>query len=132
MKGTNLIDLGLSAYDEMFMTDEQRAAARKPIVDEIPITELHPFRDHPFQVRMDEEMERLKQSIVQSGVLVPALARKRREGGYELISGHRRMAACREKMPRSCATKSAFWKMWPTKKPIVKSSSFIVCLPEED
>ena len=96
MKGTNLIDLGLTAYDEMFMTDGQRAAARKPIVDEIPITELHPFRDHPFQVRMDEEMERLKQSIVQSGVLVPALARKRREGGYELISGHRRMAACRE------------------------------------
>ena len=96
MKGTKLIDLGLTAYDEMFMTDEQRAGLRKPIVDEIPIKELHPFRDHPFQVRMDEEMERLKQSIAQSGVLVPALARKRSEGGYELVSGHRRMAACRE------------------------------------
>ncbi len=96
MKGTKLIDLGLTAYDEMFMTDVQRAGLRKPIVDEIPIKELHPFRDHPFQVRMDEEMERLKQSIAQSGVLVPALARKRSEGGYELVSGHRRMAACRE------------------------------------
>lgn len=96
MKGTQLIDLGLTAYDEMFMTDEERAAARKPVVDEIPITELHPFRNHPFRVRMDEEMERLKQSIARSGVLVPALARKRKEGGYELISGHRRMAACRE------------------------------------
>ena len=77
------------------MNDQQRAENRKPKVEEVPISELLPFRDHPFKVREDEELERLKESIRESGVLVPALARPRDDGGYELISGHRRMAACK-------------------------------------
>ena len=88
------IDLGLTGYDELFMSTEERLDARKPKVDELPLDELKPFKDHPFKVMEDEEMERLKESIRESGVLIPALARPT-ESGYELISGHRRLAACR-------------------------------------
>lgn len=88
------IDLGLSGYDELFMSTEERLDAKKPKVDELPLDELKPFMDHPFKVMEDEEMERLKESIRESGVLIPALARPT-ESGYELISGHRRLAACR-------------------------------------
>lgn len=88
------IDLGLTGYDELFMSTEELLDAKKPKVDELPLDELKPFKDHPFKVMEDEEMERLKESIRESGVLIPALARPT-ESGYELISGHRRLAACR-------------------------------------
>lgn len=88
------IDLGLTGYDELFMSTEERLDAKKPKVDELPLDELKPFKDHPFKVMEDEEMERLKDSIRESGVLIPALARPA-ENGYELISSHRRLAACR-------------------------------------
>lgn len=93
MKERPKIDLGMTGYEEMFMNDQERADNRKPKVDEIPLTELYPFRDHPFKVTEGEELDRLRESIRESGVLVPALARPREGGGYELISGHRRMAA---------------------------------------
>ena len=88
------IDLGLTGYDELFMSTEERLDAKKPKVEEISIDKLIPFKEHPFKVVEDEEMERLKESIRESGVLIPALARPT-ENGYELISGHRRLAACR-------------------------------------
>ena len=88
------IDLGLTGYDELFMSTEERLDTKKPKVYELPLDELKPFKDHPFKVIGDEEMERLKDSIRESGVLIPALARPA-ENGYELISGHRRLAACR-------------------------------------
>lgn len=88
------IDLGLTGYDDLFLTSEERADSKKPKVEEISLSMLTPFKGHPFQVKDDEEMERLKDSIRESGVLVPALVRMTEEG-YELISGHRRMAACR-------------------------------------
>ena len=88
------IDLGLTGYDELFMSTEERIDAKKPKVDELPLDNLKPFKEHPFKVMEDEEMERLKESIRESGVLIPALARPT-ESGYELISGHRRQAACR-------------------------------------
>ena len=88
------IDLGLTGYDELFMSTEERLDTKKPKVDELPLDELKPFKDHPFKIIGDEEMERLKDSIRESGVLIPALARPA-ENGYELISGHRRLAACR-------------------------------------
>ena len=87
------INLGLTGYDDLFMSSEERADRKKPKVEEIAISELRPFKDHPFRVKEDEEMEHLKKSIHESGVLVPALARPT-EDGYELISGHRCMAAC--------------------------------------
>lgn len=88
------IDLGLTGYDELFMSTEERLDAKKPKVDELPLDKLKPFKNHPFKVMEDEEMERLKESIRVSGVLLPALARLT-EDGYELISGHRRLSACR-------------------------------------
>ncbi len=96
MKDEKMIDLGLNGYEELFMNDRERAEARMPKVEEILLTELTPFKEHPFKVKDDEEMEQLKESIRASGVIVPALARPKSTGGYELISGHRRMAACRE------------------------------------
>ena len=95
MKKNQVIDLGLTGYDELFMNDQERADIRKPKVEELPLTELTPFKDHPFKVKNDEEMTELMKSIADSGVLAPALARPKDGGGYELISGHRRLAACR-------------------------------------
>ncbi|MBQ6481252.1 MAG: ParB/RepB/Spo0J family partition protein [Anaerolineaceae bacterium] len=86
---------GHVGYEELFMNDQERADLKKPKVEDVPLSDLSPFKDHPFKVREDEELERLKDSIRESGVLVPALARPKEDGGYELISGHRRMAACR-------------------------------------
>jgi ParB family transcriptional regulator, chromosome partitioning protein len=102
MKEIRKIDLGLNGYEELFMSSEERADAKKPKVEEIAISELFPFRNHPFKVKQDEELKNLMESIRNFGVLVPALARPK-EGGYELVSGHRRMTACKalgiEKMP---------------------------------
>ena len=95
MKKNQVIDLGLTGYDELFMNDQERVDIRKPKVEEIPLTELTPFKDHPFKVKNDEEMAELMKSIADSGVLAPALARPKDGGGYELISGHRRLAACK-------------------------------------
>ncbi|MDO4974595.1 MAG: ParB/RepB/Spo0J family partition protein [Eubacteriales bacterium] len=89
------IDLGLSGYDELFMTEQERADTRKPKVDELLLSELTPFKNHPFKVKNDAEMAELMKSIADSGVLSPALARPKEGGGYELISGHRRLAACK-------------------------------------
>ena len=95
MKKNQVIDLGLTGYDELFMNDQERTDIRKPKVEEIPLTELTPFKDHPFKVKNDEEMAELMKRIADSGVLAPALARSKDGGGYELISGHRRLEACK-------------------------------------
>ena len=89
------IDLGLSGYDELFMTEQERADTRKPKVEELPLSELTPFKNHPFKVKNDAETAELMKSIADAGVLSPALARPKEGGGYELISGHRRLAACK-------------------------------------
>ena len=95
MKNDRSIDLGLTGYEELFKSTEERLDARKPKVEAIPLAALTPFRNHPFQVKEDEEMAQLIRSIVDAGVLSPALARPLPDGGYELISGHRRLAACK-------------------------------------
>ena len=77
------------------MSTEERLDAKKPKVEAIPLAALTPFRNHPFQVKEDEEMAQLMRSIADAGVLSPALARPLSDGGYELISGHRRLAACK-------------------------------------
>lgn len=86
--------LSLTSYDDLFATDESRAEADREKVMEIPLSELFPFKDHPFKVRDDDKMADTAESIREYGVLVPALARPRKEGGYELISGHRRKRGC--------------------------------------
>lgn len=86
--------LQMNSLDELFSSQEERDDAKLERVKEIPLTELHPFKDHPFKIQNDDEMKRLMESIQKFGTLTPALARPMPEGGYELISGHRRLAAC--------------------------------------
>lgn len=95
MKNDRSIDLGLTGYEELFMSTEERLDAKKPRVEAIPLAALTPFRNHPFKVKEDEEMAQLMRSIADAGVLSPALARPLPDGGYELISGHRRLSACK-------------------------------------
>lgn len=86
--------LPTNSLDELFSSQEERDDAKLERVKDIPLTELHPFKDHPFKIQNDDEMKRLIESIQKFGALTPALARPLPEGGYELISGHRRLAAC--------------------------------------
>lgn len=87
-------DFTLPTLDDLFTTQEMRDDAKLERVQNIPLSELHPFKDHPFKVQNNEEMERMIESIRKVGAITPALARPLPEGGYELISGHRRLAAC--------------------------------------
>ena len=83
----------LASVDDLFSTEESRADAQRERVLEIPLSELHPFKNHPFKVKDDEAMLETADSIKQYGVLVPAIARPDPEGGYELVAGHRRRRA---------------------------------------
>ena len=87
-------DFTLPKLDDLFTTQEMRDDAKLERVHNISLSELHPFKDHPFKVRNNEEMERMIESIRKVGAITPALARPLPDGGYELISGHRRLAAC--------------------------------------
>ena len=86
--------LPTNSLDELFSSQEERDDAKLERVKEISLYELHPFKDHPFKIQNNEEMKRLIESVRKFGTLTPALARPLPEGGYELISGHRRLAAC--------------------------------------
>ena len=89
-KGANVT---LSSYDEIFTTEEGRTESQQEHVQMIPLSELHPFEGHPFRVVDDEEMQKTVESVKQYGVLTPAIARPDPDGGYEIISGHRRLRA---------------------------------------
>ena len=86
-------NLALKGLDEMFSTEESRQEQKREQVQQIPIEELFPFKEHPFKVLDDESMQRTVESVTQYGVLAPLIARPRPEGGYEIISGHRRQHA---------------------------------------
>ena len=87
-------DFTLPSYDDIFTTQEMRDDAKLEKVQNIPLAELHPFKNHPFKILNNEEMERMIESIRKVGAITPALARPMPDGSYELISGHRRLAAC--------------------------------------
>ena len=91
---TRKSDFTLPTLDDLFSTQAERDDAKLERVKDIPLYELHPFKDHPFKIQDNEEMKRLIESIKKFGTITPALARPLPEGGYELISGHRRLAAC--------------------------------------
>ena len=84
----------LTSYDDLFTTEETREDTKREKVMEIPLEQLYPFRNHPFKVIDDERMLDTAQSIKEYGILVPAIARPRAEGGYELVAGHRRKRGC--------------------------------------
>lgn len=87
-------DFDLPKLDDLFTTQEMRDDAKLERVQNIPLNELHPFKNHPFKILNNEEMERMIESIRKVGAITPALARPLTDGDYELISGHRRLAAC--------------------------------------
>ena len=86
-------NISLKGYDDIFSTDQSRAEAQQERVQEIPLSELHPFEGHPFRVVDDEEMMKTVESVRDFGVLTPAIVRPDPYGGYEIISGHRRHRA---------------------------------------
>ena len=88
------IDLGLTGYDELFMTDAERKENKLPRIHDIPLELIDDFPGHPFQVRMDEDMQQLVESVKERGVLTPITLRQKEDGRYEIVSGHRRRKAC--------------------------------------
>lgn len=87
-------NISLSSYDDIFSTEESRADEQREKIVEVPLEDLHPYPNHPFQVRDDESMLETAESVKKYGVLVPSIIRPRAAGGYELIAGHRRKRAC--------------------------------------
>ena len=94
MARNNAPKIELTAYDDLFETDQSREEAALSKIRDIPIADIDEFPDHPFKVLMDEDMEQLVDSIKRSGVMTPATVRLKEDGRYELISGHRRKKAC--------------------------------------
>ena len=84
----------LTSFDDLFGGKETEKAAEAGDVREIPLSELHEFHNHPFQIRSDEELAEMIESVREHGVLVPGIVRKRKEGGYEIIAGHTRRHVC--------------------------------------
>ena len=94
MKSVQKIDLGLTGYDELFANDEERKVNKLPRIFDIPISEIDDFPDHPFKVKIDEDMDQLVQSIKERGIITPVTLRPKEDGRYEIVSGHRRKKAC--------------------------------------
>ena len=88
------IDLGLTGYDELFMDDKERQEIRLPRIHDIPLELIDDFPGHPYQVRMDEDMDQLVESIKERGIITPVTLRPKDDGRYEMVSGHRRKKAC--------------------------------------
>lgn len=87
------LDLGMTALDELFMNDKERAENKLPKIFDIPLSEIDDFPDHPYRVLDDEDMQNLMESISERGIITPAMVRKKEDGRYEMISGHRRKHA---------------------------------------
>lgn len=88
-------NIRLPSIDDLFSTEEERQDAKLEKIQILPLSELHPFEGHPFQVRNDEEMDKMVDSVKEYGVMTPAIVRPRRDGGYEIVAGHRRCHASR-------------------------------------
>ena len=95
MKNGQNIDLGMTGFAELFMTDEERKTQTLPRITDIPLELIDDFPNHPFKVRMDDDMQQLVESIKERGIITPVILRKKEEDGrYEIVSGHRRKKAC--------------------------------------
>lgn len=95
MAGRERVQIGINSVDELFPTAQQLQDDGRERITEVPIDQLHPFKDHPFKLGNEEELRVLAESIMENGVVTPAIVRTRQGGGYELIAGHRRREACR-------------------------------------
>ena len=86
-------NINLPSLDNLFSSEQERQDAKLEKIQILPLTELHPFRNHPFQVRDDDEMDKIVDSVKEYGVMTPAIVRPRQDGGYEIVAGHRRCHA---------------------------------------
>ena len=86
-------NINLPSLDNLFSSEQERQDAKLEKIQILPLTELHPFRNHPFQVRDDDEMDKMVDSVKEYGVMTPAIVRPRKDGGYEIVAGHRRCHA---------------------------------------
>lgn len=93
MKG-NRIDLGLTGYNDLFSSESSRNESKRPKIMDIPLSEIDDAPNHPFKVRIDEDMYKIVESIKENGVIEPAILRKKADGRYEIVAGHRRRKAC--------------------------------------
>ena len=84
----------LTSYDDIFSTEETRQAEAREQIRQVRLSELHPFKEHPFRVMDDDKMMETVESVKEYGVLVPLIVRPMEDGGYEIVSGHRRKRAC--------------------------------------
>ena len=94
MKEGKKLDLGLTGLDKLFSTEQERVESQLPKIYDIPLSEIDDFPDHPFKVKEDEDMDQLVQSIKDNGILTPVTLRRKEDGRYEVIAGHRRKRAC--------------------------------------
>lgn len=94
MSSVKTIDLGLKGYDELFMTGKERVENNLPKIYDIPLAEIDDFPNHPYKVKLDEDMDQLVQSVKERGILTPITVREKEDGRYEVVSGHRRKKAC--------------------------------------
>lgn len=105
-------NINLPSLDNLFSSEQERQDAKLEKIQILLLTELHPFRNHPFQVRDDDEMDKMVDSIKEYGVMTPAIVRPRKDGGYEIVAGHRRCHASQragvETMP--CIVRDMFTK----------------------
>ena len=90
----NRVDLGLTGYNELFSSESSRNELKRPKIMDLPLSEIDDAPNHPFKVRVDEDMYKLVKSIEENGIIVPAIVRKKADGRYELVAGHRRKKAC--------------------------------------
>ena len=94
-------NINLPSLDNLFSSEQERQDAKLEKIQILPLTELHPFRNHPFQVRDDDEMDKMVDSVKEYGVMTPAIVRPRKDGGYEIVAGHRRCHASQRAGVRS-------------------------------
>ena len=94
MKEGKKLDLGLTGLDKLFSTEQERVESQLPKIYDIPLSEIDDFPDHPYKVKEDEDMDQLVQSIKDNGILTPVTLRRKEDGRYEIVAGHRRKRAC--------------------------------------
>ena len=94
MKEGKKLDLGLTGLDKLFSTEQERMESQLPKIFDIPLSEIDDFPDHPYKVKEDEDMDQLVQSIKDNGILTPVTLRRKEDGRYEVVAGHRRKRAC--------------------------------------
>ena len=118
-------NINLPSLDNLFSSEQERQEAKLEKIQILPLTELHPFRNHPFQVRDDDEMDKMVDSIKEYGVMTPAIVRPRKDGGYEIVAGHRRCHASQRAGVETIVRRARYRGKLPRRYP--KVSGFMAC-----